>query len=152
MRNVVARSGNDAMENSIVLLSKRWMKGGLGLLPLFVLMLGQFHGCPPEWLTAKGTACVECLGLQDDHSELGDEHGDCHDCCSLRSCEHEEVSANRIAFFPALDCLVILEGGIDIPLPPIVTVDAKAPDRDGERLANAPPEDQRLRAPPANAA
>lgn len=139
-----------------MLLSKRWMKGGVGLwvrlLPLFVLMLGQFHGCPPEWLTANGQACVECVGIVEDRADLDLEHGDCHDCCSLKSCEHDDVAANRVAYFPVLDCPVILNSPIEISLPPQFTVPARAPDRDGEQLPNAPPDDQRLRAPPANAA
>ena len=65
------------------------------LLQLFVAMavfFVQFHFCRPAFLLPNGKECITCDALEheDGHGNTpiiqAAEHGDCHDCCTVKEC------------------------------------------------------------------
>ena len=60
------------------------------VLVTFFVLLAQVHICPPIYITEQGTHCSACAVISepDDCAQIiADPHGDCHDCCSIKSCD-----------------------------------------------------------------
>lgn len=61
-------------------------------LVAIVVLLSQAHFCPPEYVTDRGAPCTACatISILEEFSQISAEpHGDCHDCCSIKSCDDQ---------------------------------------------------------------
>ena len=74
------------------LIRVRWLQTVL----IALLMFGQVHLCRASYALPDGRTCLTCPSLGDDRGGvINAPHGDCHDCCTLRSCgggEHAKKS------------------------------------------------------------
>ena len=63
---------------------------------LTLLVVAQAHFCAPQFVLPDGSVCTVCIEL--DHadelpgsdSRIDEAHNDCHDCCSLVTCDEED--------------------------------------------------------------
>lgn len=138
----------------------RW----LHLLLITLLFAGQIHLCQASYRLPSGRECGVCPTLEnhlfaqsstfvDSHGSqrIVANHGDCHDCCEIRSCSGSEghgQSALQSANF-GLDfiCLPTRFEFSVVAAPPIVTIAVhieSAP-------ATGPPSPTSSRAPPSSA-
>jgi hypothetical protein len=64
-----------------------------------VLLVAQFVCCQPSFVLPDGSKCAACPVLQHEDQKPDDElasqdHGDCHDCCTLEACQGENKLKN----------------------------------------------------------
>ncbi len=127
------------------------------LLLLLTLLVGQSHLCAHEYVKPSGQVCETCRALDDapkpgihpGSSRLQASHGDCHDCCTIRSCDNDSPTAEA-DFKPAPSFPAILP-------PPLVFVLVIATEFRDIRppsvelyLPHGPPCERSARAPPVS--
>lgn len=129
----------------------RWLR----FLLIVCCFIGQSHLCQYGFRLPDGTNCEECLTLQDVASpsmELvsAGEHGDCHDCCVLDSCDdHSKMDAVAASttYFPT-----VVDLPTSLPIQHYKRLNVVQPigvHVDGTP-ANGPPRRTSSRAPPTN--
>ena len=66
-------------------------------LMILCLVASLIHFCPPEYITQSGAECSVCAIQQHDESLSAEAapHGDCHDCCSIKSCDDKAPSVAK---------------------------------------------------------
>jgi hypothetical protein len=116
-----------------------------------VLVLTQMHFCESVYVLPTGLECMECQQLLlrgDNSAEMGDNHGDCHDCCKLRACQTPSVVEIPLSPPQFIFDIAILPEPVALPhlhaLPPMrqrFQFTAGAP-------TNGPPLDLLSRGPP----
>jgi len=109
---VPARSGK--------IFNLRWFK----FLLISVLVAGQIHLCQATYTLPDGRQCFECLTL--DHNSLSEssladqaltaQHGDCHDCCELQSCDDLGKSIQRATVASSFEFVATLNPLSDLRL------------------------------------
>lgn len=127
------------------------------LFLLLTLLVGQSHLCAHEYVKPSGQICETCLVLDDvpkpgihpGASRLEVAHGDCHDCCTIRSCDNDSPTAeadNKPApFFPA----ILPPSLIFVPVVATEFRDARRPSVE-LYLPHGPPRERSARAPPVS--
>ena len=132
------------------------MLGALRTLFLILtFLLGQSHLCASEYVLPSGQVCPVCEKLVDSPklkssppgNTLKARHGDCHDCCSIKTCDKDPQPVK--ADFKSAPVFAAL-------LPPtFVFVSVATPEFRAELppavelyLPHGPPTDRPSRAPP----
>ncbi|MBN9503354.1 MAG: hypothetical protein BGO01_20940 [Armatimonadetes bacterium 55-13] len=86
------------------------------ILKVLAIFVGQIHFCHAAYVLPNGQECGICptLAQTERHTEAQEiqaSHGDCHDCCQLKSCDKDGVQ--KLAKVAPLVHLVI-----DLPVAP----------------------------------
>jgi hypothetical protein len=71
------------------------MKALHAFLISFLILLGQVHACQTTYVLPDGKECFKCVALKDNCRQKSTPslksalHGDCHDCCKIKSCDNK---------------------------------------------------------------
>lgn len=94
------------------------------LLLISLLTLAQVHLCDASYVLPSGQTCLECPQLfheiaphEDASPELDASHGDCHDCCSIRSCDDHERAAKPSNSVNPVQFLAVLPNELVVFIP-----------------------------------
>lgn len=132
------------------LVSKRIKQLPARWLMTFCLVASLIHFCPPEYITQSGAECSVCAIQQHDESVSAEStpHGDCHDCCSIKSCDDKAPSIAKS------NSSLQFEFNFLIPLSPlqiafpIIEEGSEYRDFNPATPATGPPLERPSRAPP----
>jgi len=117
---------------------------------IFCLLISLVHACPPEYITAAGTDCTLCLGLdhEDNATKNISSHGDCHDCCSIKSCDDQDRTIIKAPGSFQFELVGVFPTAPDVVTAPLADFVSSPLTFDPGRPATGPPREQSSRAPP----
>lgn len=131
-------------------------KGVLQWLIAIAIFLSPIHLCKTGFFLPNGDNCLACPTLNDSVSDHSDgtvlttaEHKDCHDCCTLKSCNETGKTKNvqatlaPVQMVMAMPTEIVIESFEALKLPPIKPVFIEGCPSKG------PPQACSSRAPPA---
>ena len=124
------------------------------LFLLWTFLLGQSHLCASEYVLPSGQPCRVCSTLVDPpgvdaspHGTLQAPHGDCHDCCTVKTCDNDpqpvraDIKSAPVfaaVLLPSLAFVPVVIRASRVELPPAVEL----------YLPHGPPIERPSRAPP----
>ncbi|MBW7929607.1 MAG: hypothetical protein H3C58_16265 [Fimbriimonadaceae bacterium] len=77
------------------------LKHAVPILGALLLVRVNLHLCAPRYELPGGATCIVCPTLDDeatDHgAEIGESHGDCHDCCVIAACHQSNPDSPATA-------------------------------------------------------
>lgn len=128
------------------------------LILLLLMIAGQVHACSGSWVMPDGRKCPDCRsGPCEDRSERGPRGisafdasaiQDCHTCCSLTSCDDDEKPESSVRGSSSQVDFALISAEILLPIRPWVGTRTVHTHLEA-CYANAPPEENSPRAPPA---
>jgi hypothetical protein len=146
--------GTDCWLVEIVLqhLGKGSWKLRLACLLVGILLLGQVHLCSTTYVTSAGKACVACdqIRVTDDCAKsIAQSHGDCHDCCTIQSCEDGNQLVAKVVLASSFQIVAILPPSVEVISYRILSSQVISVPYDPGVPTTGPPLNKSSRAPPA---
>ena len=120
----------------------------------FLILLGQVHACQTTYVLPDGKECLKCEILKDNCRQRSTAslksalHGDCHDCCKIKSCDNKGKSASVTSTLQHFNIVIDLPIPIRQPALPGRQVFCAIPIFSENCPATGPPTTRSSRAPP----
>jgi hypothetical protein len=131
-------------------------RGVLQWLIAIAIFLSPIHLCKTGFYLPDGESCQACPTLKDsvaDHQNevvfTSAEHKDCHDCCTLKSCneagktKNVQATLSPVQMVAAIPTVIVIQSFEALKLPPVKPVFIEGCPTKG------PPQACSSRAPPA---
>ena len=116
-----------------------------------IFLFSQLHICVSNYVTNMGVSCEKCVQIEpnnDCDATLASSHGDCHDCCSLRSCEDGNQAVAKVVSGSSFELVVVLPAQVEVVIYQTFLGAAPAVPFDPSAPTTGPPLSRSSRAPP----
>lgn len=127
------------------------LKHAVPILGALLLAWVNLHLCAPRYELPGGATCAVCPTLDDsvaEHfTEVGEGHGDCHDCCVIAPCHQSSPDSAVSAPHPLESVLAAPVGG-SVLVPVHLSERESCPVHVEGCSPTGPPSSSRPRSPP----
>lgn len=119
-----------------------------------LLLVVQMHLCSPTFRFADGRECATCPTLlhpavpESASVNSPDQHGDCHDCCSLNSCQDESHAQATLLSQSAPSFAIDIPKSVELPTEWVIETPCTIVHFIGGCPPTGPPLDTSPRGPP----